>query len=298
MRIHSLFISPENKTYAIFWARRSLFSKKSQHWRGRSHVEDVPTIYILMHSRFISFESKTYAIFFNFQVKCSSQNPWLWSGCSTLFTFQTIYIRIHSLFISPENEMYSIFLNFRARCSFLSKKKTKKCQHWRGWSHLEKVPDNIYSNTFALHFLWERNVLNLLQFPSEVFLSRPVTLKGLIATLTFCTINANTFALHSPENKTYAIFRARRSLLSKKSQHWRGLSHIDDLPDNIYSNTFALHYLWERNILNLLQFPSEVFLSKPATLKGLIATLTFQIINANTFALHFPWEQNVRNLSS
>ena len=87
--------------------------------------------------------------------------------------------------------------------------------------HVEDLPDDIYSNTFFLHFPWERNIHNLLQFLCKAFLA----------------------------------------LKKKKKRCSEGVDrHVEDLPDDIYSNTFFLHFPWERNVRNLLQFPCEAFL--------------------------------------
>ena len=121
-----------------------------------------------------------------------------------MLTFQTIYIQIHSSsFVLRAKCMQFSSISEQSRHSLLS----KKLQLWRGWSHVKDLPDNIYSNTFGLHSPWERNIRNLLQFPSEVFLplKKNAALKGLITTLTFQIKYIQIHSLFiSPENETYA----------------------------------------------------------------------------------------------
>ena len=134
--------------------------------------------------------------------------------------------------------------------------------------HVEDLPENIYSNTFGLHFPWERNVSNLLQFLSKVFLSKPATLRGWSP----CWLSRQ----YLFEYIRSSISKLVGVACSQKKCSFEGVDRHVDLPDNIYSNTFAL------------QFPSKAFL--PLKKK--------QWSPRWLSALHFPWEQNVRTKSS
>ena len=155
------------------------------------------------------------SIFLEAVVICEQSNNF--NSSSSLSSPGILFINIHKngrffwkflkISLRTKRKQSSLISEIGVPCSQKNKKK-KTPQLWRGQLH-------TYSNTFALrfplrakrmHFPWERNVRNLLNFRDR------------------CSL---------PSKK-------------KKKKKTAALKGVEDLLDNIYWNTFAHHLHWEQ----------------------------------------------------